>query len=144
MVSRDDEPKYECQYIGPTEATVAKPVESEPVPPKVEVAKMVALRILTGVAGMYRPSKHARERMTERDFDIFDIQYVIRNGRCVGDGVYSREHRDFEYTFRGNIDGTDFDAAISLSAEHHFIESPLMIILSGVWKTKTGKRKKTY
>jgi hypothetical protein len=32
----------------------------------------------------------------------------------------------------------------SLSAEHDFIAAPLLTLITGCWKTKSGKRKKTY
>lgn len=82
--------------------------------------------------------------MAERIFDVFEVEYVIRNGRPVGSGEYSEEHKDFKYTFRGNIDGTDFDAVFALSTEHDFVSSPLLKLITGCWKTKTGKRSRGY
>ncbi len=82
--------------------------------------------------------------MAEREFDIFDMEYAVRNGQPTENGEYSEKHRDFKYTFRANIDGTDFDAAFSISSEHDFVTSPLMVLITGCWKTKSGKRRKTY
>ena len=82
--------------------------------------------------------------MAERDFDVFDIEYVIRNGRCIEGGEFSEEARNRKYTFRGSIDGTDFDAVFALSVDHDFIESPLVVLITGCFKTASGKRSKTY
>ena len=138
------EVEHECIYVGEGDAATVQPLEKRPVPPSAELVRMVALSILSGTRGRYRRSSHFAKQMAERGFDIFDMEYVIRNGNCVEPGEYSEEHKDHKYTFRGNIDGTDFDAVFSLSAEHDFIESPLMILITGCWKTKSGKRKKTF
>ena len=135
---------HECIFVGSTDTTAMQPLEQKPVPPSSDFARTVALSVLSGTRGNYRPSNHFSKQMAAREFDIFDMEYAIRNGKPVGEGAYSGEHKDFEYTFRGNIDGTDFDAAFSLSAQHDFIKSPLMILITGCWKTKSGKRKKTY
>lgn len=134
----------ECTFKGSTDKRAVQPLESKPTPPTAAFAKQVALSILCGSRGSYRTSGHFAKRMAERGFSIFDMEYVIRNGNCIESGEYSDTHRDHKYTFRGNIDGTDFDAIFSLSVEHHFIESPLMILISGCWKTKSGKRKKSF
>ena len=146
-MAKDDhkEVKHECVFVGDNDDIVAmQPLETTPVPPSPEVARAVALSVLNGSRGRYRPSNHVSRQMEERGFDVFDMEYVIRNGKCIEPGEYSEEHKDHKYTFRGNIDGTDFDAVFSLSAEHDFIKSPLMILITGCWKTQTGKRKKTY
>jgi len=82
--------------------------------------------------------------MGEREFDIFEVAYVIRNGRCVESGHYCEEGRNFEYTFGGDIDGVGFEATFALSAEHDLLISPLLILISGVWKTRSGKRRKRF
>ncbi len=139
---KDDEVK--CTYVGREDRTPSDPVEPSPVPPSPEFARTIALSILGGAIGRYRTSNHFREQMDARKFDIFDMEYVIRNGSPTGPGEYSDEHKDHKYTFRGNIDGTSFDAVFSLSALHDFIKSPVMILITGCWKTKSGKRIRRY
>jgi uncharacterized protein DUF4258 len=141
-VSKDDELK--CRWVGKAEKSSMTPAEERPVPPSPEFARSVALSILGGVTGCYRPTNHFAKQMTERDFDVFDIEYVIRNGSPVGEGVYSEEHKDHKYAFRGLIDGTEFDAVFSLCAQHDFIKAPLMKLITGCWKTKTGRRARRY
>ena len=82
--------------------------------------------------------------MTERNFDVFDIEYAIRNGRCIECGEYSDEHKSHKYMFRCDIDGVEFDAVFALSAERDLIESPLMVLITGCWKTKSGRRINRY
>ncbi len=141
---KDKEVLHECVFVGTHETTAMQPLEAKPVPPSTEFARHLALEILSGSRGRYRSSLHFAKQMIERKFDIFDMEYAIRNGQSTDAGEYSEEHKDFKYTFRGNIDGTDFDAVFSFSAEHDFVTAPLMILITGCWKTKTGKRKKTY
>ncbi len=138
------EVKHVCVYKGPHEDNRLQPAEQAPVPPSAEYARTVALGVLGGLHGGYRTSNHWRTQMAERDFDVFDLEYAIRNGSCTEGGQYSSEHRNHKYTFRGNIDGTDFDAVFAISAEHDMISSPLLILITGCWKTKSGKRSKTY
>ena len=94
--------------------------------------------------GRYHPSKHFRDQMADRDFDVFDMEYAIRNGSCIEGGLYCEELRNFKYTFRGNIEGTGFDAVFALSADQDFIQSPLMVLITGCFKTASGRRSKSY
>jgi len=72
------------------------------------------------------------------------MEYAVRNGRCIESGEYSDEHKDHKYVFRCDIDGIEFDAVFALSAEHDLIKSPLMILITGCWKTKTSRRRNRY
>ena len=135
---------YQFVYVGPHQCVGAEQLKPGPDSPSPDFARTIALGILNGSLGCYRASTHCRERIEEREFDVFDVEYVIRNGQCVGLGKYSSEHKDHTYVFRGDIDGTKFDAVFSLSAEHDFIKSPLMTLISGCWKTKSGKRGRRY
>jgi hypothetical protein len=121
-----------------------RPLEQAPAPPPTEFARTVALGVIGGKRGRYQASNHFAKQMADRGFDIFDVEYAIQNGKPTGEGEYSAEHKDHKYCFRCDIDGVAFDAVFSLSAEHDFITSPLLILITGVWKTKTGKRRKTY
>ncbi len=82
--------------------------------------------------------------MKLRGFDVFDMEYVIRNGTCIEGGLFYAEFRNHKYRFRGNIDGTNFDSVFALSADHDLIQSPLVILITGCFKTKSGRRRKTY
>ena len=138
-----NEVNHECTYVG-GHGKAMKPVGSRPIPPKPDLARSVALTVLGGERGSYRSSDHFRDQVVERNFDVFDIEYVIRNGVCIETGEYCDEHRNYKYMFRGDIDGVDFDAVFALSAEHDLIKAPLMVLITGCWKTKTGKRLKRY
>lgn len=144
MAKDAKEVEHKCVYVGSHENTPLQPVEQMPTPPSRAFAQSVALSILGGVRGRFRRSSHFAQQATEREFDVFDVEYAIRNGTCVEGGIYCSDNRDYKYTFRGCIDGVDFDAVIALSAEHDLLESPLMILVTGCWKTKSGKRKKRY
>lgn len=72
------------------------------------------------------------------------MEYVIRNGKCVEGGTFCESFRNHQYTFRGYIDGTGFDAVFALSADHDLIKSPLLILISGCFKTRSGRRGRTY
>lgn len=144
MAPNDKEVKHECQYIGSHAEEARKGKELNPASPSPAFARTVALEVLGGQRGRFHSTVHVREQMAERDFDVFDIEYVIRNGRCIEGGEFSEEARNRKYTFRGSIDGTDFDAVFALSVDHDFIESPLVVLITGCFKTASGKRSKTY
>jgi hypothetical protein len=140
---RKSEP-HECVYVGPEHEPAMQTVEQTPTPPSVEFARMASLSILGGNRGRYRPSVHFRDQMKDRGFDIFDMEYAIRNGKCTENGEYSHVHKDFKYVFRCDIDGVPFDAVIALSAEHDLVTSPLLILITGCWKNKSGRRRRRY
>lgn len=144
MTRDGKEINHECVYLGQLEVVPLEPVVVPPAPPSVELARMVALSVLDDERGSYRPSIHFCLQMSERNFDVFDVQYAIRNGRCIETGEYSDEQRSHKYLFRCDIDGVEFDAVFALSAEHDLIKSPLMILITGCWKTKTGRRVNRY
>lgn len=144
MAANDKEAQFECWYRGSHEQNDSRCLENKPVAPAPDFAQTIALGVLGGRIGRYHSCTHFRERMDERDFDVFDIEYAIRNGRCIEGGTYSEEFRTYKYTFRANIEGTDFDATFALSADHAFIESPLLVLITGCFKTATGKRSRSY
>lgn len=144
MAQSDNEVQHECTYLGSHEEIAPKCTDTRTIPPSADFAKAVALRVLGGRTGRYHASQHFRKRSVEREFDVFDVEYVIRNGSCIGAGKYCAEHRNCKYTFSGDIDGTGFDAAFALSAEHDLVRSPLMVLITGCFKTRSGKRKKAF
>jgi hypothetical protein len=139
------EVNHECVYLGRhDDDNAAQPLKQRPAAPSAALAQTVALSILGGYRGSYRPGIHFSLRMSERDFDVFEMEYAIRNGRCVGPGEYSDEYKDHKFVFRCDIDGVEFDAVFALSIERDLIKSPLMILITGCWKTETGKRRSRY
>jgi len=82
--------------------------------------------------------------MTKRNFDVFDIEYAVRNGNCVEGGEYNDSYKNHKYVFRCDIDGVGFEAVLALSAEHDLIKSPLMVLITGIWKTQSGERRERY
>jgi|HubBroStandDraft_6_1064221.scaffolds.fasta_scaffold2171132_1 hypothetical protein len=144
MAKDAKEVEHKCVYLGSHDNAAMEPVEQSPTPPAIEFVRSLALSLIGGVRGRFRRSIHFAHQVIEREFDVFDMEYAIRNGDCVGGGIYCPDNRDYKYTFRACIDGVDFDAVFALSAEHDLIASPLWILVTGCWKTKTGKRTKRY
>jgi hypothetical protein len=143
VAPKDKEIRHECTYVGPHD----RPQEysdDKPISPSPGRARDIALSILSGKTGRYHSSVHFRNRMEERDFDVFEIEYVIRNGRCLKGGEFCEKFRNHQYTFRGDVDGIGFDAVFALSADHDLIKFPLLILISGCFKTKSGRRGRTY
>lgn len=134
------ETQHECVYVG--SHSVEVPLDSldqTPAPPSDELARSVSLSVLCGNRGSLKSMPHCNRRMKERNFDIFDIEYAIRNGRCVK-VEYCAEYQDHKFTFRCLIDGVEFDAVFALSARHDLIKAPLMVLITGCWKTSNGDR----
>jgi hypothetical protein len=144
VATNDKEIQHECWYTGAHDLNAPHCGDSKPVSPSPDVARTIALGILGGRRGRYRSSKHFQDQMADREFDVFDIEYAIRNGTCVKGGVFCSDFRNHKYTFRANIDGVDFDAVFALSADHDLIRSPLMVMITGCFKTASGKRSRTY
>jgi hypothetical protein len=142
-VQKDAKAEIECIYLGDHQVPAGTTVRP-PAPPSDGFAREVALAILSGDRGTYMPTAHYRGQMAARNFDVFDMEYAIRNGSCTEGGKYSDEHKNHKYVFRCLIDGVEFDAVFALSVEHHLIDSPLMVLITGCWKTKSGKRRNRY
>lgn len=144
MASDNGEVKHECTYTGPHQPDAPKCTDAEPPSPSADFARTVALSVLGGRIGRFHPTAHFQTRRKERNFDVFDMEYVIRNGNCSDGGKFCPEYRNHKYTFYGDIDGTGFEAVFALSADHDLIKSPLMVLITGCFKTKSGKRGKTF
>lgn len=144
MATSDEEIQHECWFVGTHDKSSPQYADRKPTSPNAGLVQIIALEILNGRKGKYHPTTHFREQMESREFDLFEMEYVIRNGSCVQGGEFCEEYRNHKYTFRGNIDGVDFDAVFALSADHDFIRSPLMILITGCFKTKSGRRGKAY
>ena len=144
VADQDKEILHECTYRGSHYEIQAEGMETEPKAPSSDFARTIALAILGGRVGKYRSLAHFKKRMIEREFDVFDMEYAIRNGSCVCEGEFSEDYRSYKYTFRAAIEGCDFDAVFALLADHEFTESPTMLLITGCFKTKSGKRKSRY
>jgi Domain of unknown function (DUF4258) len=144
MGTNDKRTEHEFSYCGEHDNKAPASADVNPPSPSSSLARMIALGVLAGISGRYWATPHFRKRMSERGFDVLDVEYVIRNGDCLREGEFIAEYRHHKYTFRGNLDGTDFDAAFALSADHDLIEAPLLILVSGCFKTRSGKRKNSF
>lgn len=134
----------QCRYVGSHRQEKTTSLEIKPTAPKPDFARTVALGVLGERIGRYHSTPHFTQRVKEREFDVFDIEYAIRNGVCLGEGFFCEKYRNFKYTFRANIEGIDFDAVFALSADDDFIRSPLLILITGCFKTDSGKRIRSY
>jgi hypothetical protein len=138
----DDDQKqarHECVYTGPHEETSLEPLDPTPIAPSEDVVRAVALSVLCEARGSMRSLPHFKQRMKTRNFEIFDMIYVIKNGECVK-AQYCPDFKNHKFTFRGLIDGVEFDAAFALSPSHDFVKAPLLYLISGCWKTSNGAR----
>jgi hypothetical protein len=139
---RDDDDQnetHEIEYTGSREESSLEPLDPTPAPPPQNVAQAVALSILCGGRGSMKSQSHFVQRMRQRNFDVFDVSYAIRNGKCIK-SEYCPDYKNHKFTFRGLIDGVWFDATFALSARHDFVKTPLMWLISGCWKTEDGTR----
>jgi hypothetical protein len=134
-----EQAQHECVYVGQHEGTPLEPLDTTPKAPSESVVRAVALSVLCEARGSMKSLPHFKRRMKTRNFDIFDVIYVIRNGGCIK-AEYCPEFKNHKFTFRGDIDGVGFDAAFALSIGHDFIKAPLLILITGCWKTDNGER----
>jgi hypothetical protein len=80
--------------------------------------------------------------MCERGFDILDLEFVIKHGRSDGPaekcGV---PHKNYKYCFSAVVDGERLQAAFAVDPAQDYQHAPLIILITGVWKTKTGTKR---
>ena len=142
----DDDQKepHECVYTGSYEGKPLDPIKNSPLePPSEPLVRTVTLGILCGGRGCMKSLPHFKRRMKLRNFDIFDVIYVVRNGACIK-VEYCDEFEDHKFTFRGLIDGLEFDATFALSARYDLVKAPLLFLITGVWKNDSGTRFSRY
>ena len=104
-----------------------------------EGARRVALEAWTN-QGRVRPTEHFRKRATERGFTTLDVEQVIRHGKPKSGPDLCAEFDNYKYCFRGRIDGVTLEVTFALDATQDYESNPLAILITGVWKTATGKR----
>jgi hypothetical protein len=143
LAQDEKDPKHECVYRGQHKESSLEPIDSAPAAIATELARSVALSVLDGERGSMRSLPHFTQRMALRDFDVFDFQYAICNGDCV-ESEYCSDYRSHRFLFRCLIDGVMFDAVFALSARHDLIGAPLLYLITGCWKTESGKRSSRY
>jgi len=142
-VARDDkESKHEMLYLGSHERPLEQ-VDIAPAAPSVALARNVSLSILGGDRGSIKSLPHFLRRMRERNFNLFDVEYAIRNGECVK-AEYCPDFKNHKYKFNCLIDGVGFDAVFALSSCHDLVKAPLMYLITGCWKTESSLRTTRY
>lgn len=145
MGGKNEEQQEMLLYAGPLADKPSKPFDVSGqiiAPPSIGLAKEIVVAVLGGYRGRYHPSDHWRRRRVLRNFDVFDMLYVTQNGRCTEPPTYSLKHDNYKFSFCGDVDGIEFEAVFAISAKHHRIKSPLLILVTGCWKNKTGIRKR--
>lgn len=142
----DDDQKqdrHEYVYTGSHDGTPLESVDKAPSAPAEDLVRTVSLSVLCDGRGCMKSLPHFRRRMVQRNFDLFDVIYVIRNGKCIK-VEYCADFQDHKFTFRGWIDAVEFDATFALSARHDLVKAPLMYLITGCWKTDSGTRFSRY
>lgn len=132
--------RVEIAYRGPANPCVdAQP--QKPLSP--ETARVVALSAWR-LPGRLRLTDHFNMRVRQRNFDIFDVEYVIRRGTPVGNAVFCRGkgRNNYKYRFWGKIDGLGLRVVFAIDATQDYHSAPLVILITAAWDTKTGSRKR--
>lgn len=133
---KDAPNEHKISYKGPIrENHKAQP--QAPLSP--EAARRVALSAWER-GGRIRPTHHFRSRASQRGFTIIETEQVIRYGRCVAGVEACPEFRNYKYLFEAEIDGVRLRISFALDGTQDYQESPVLILISGVWKTKSGTR----
>jgi len=126
----------EVQYVGPVNPTSATEAQAPLTP---EMARSIALNGWR--TGRLRITEHCRRRMKERGFDVLDIEHVIKRGRPDGPAVKcGAPHENFKYCFTCSVDGARLQVAFALDPTQDYQTAPLVILITGVWKTATGTK----
>lgn len=135
---KDFQEEHVFTYRGP----IYKRGQANPQAPlSPETARLVALESW-GKGGRIRSTDHFRTRSSERNFSTLDVQEVIRHGRPECKAEFCREFNNYKYRFQGMVDGLELRVAFALDATQDYSASPLVILITGVWRNKTGARKK--
>jgi hypothetical protein len=126
------------EYLGPVNpASAAQP--QAPLTP--ETARSIALSAWHA-PGRLRISDHCKKRMRERGFDILDFEVVVKHGRPVGPAIKcGAPHHNYKYCFSTLVDGERLEASFAVDPSQDYQQAPLVVLITGVWKTKTGTKR---
>lgn len=132
--------RVEVTYRGPLNQS-ADAMPQKPLSP--EGARVVALSAWR-LPGRLRLTSHFNMRVVQRKFDIFDVEYVIRNGTPIGKAIFCKGagRNNYKYRFRGNVDGLGLRIVFAIDATQDYFSAPLVILITAAWNTKTGARKR--
>lgn len=134
--SRELEEEHSFIYQG----QIPRGAKASPQAPlSAETARVVALNAWYS-KGRIRLTGHFRKRTGERKFTIFDVEHVIRYGKPSCPVEFCTKFANYRYRFEAEIDGLTLKIAFALDATQEYHISPLVILITGVWKNRTGKR----
>lgn len=80
--------------------------------------------------GLYRQSKHAIDRKIERDIDLLDILYVLKNGYHEKQKTYFDEtFQEWKYAIRGKtLDNIDIRIIITFDLDDVLIITVMHVL----------------
>jgi hypothetical protein len=129
--------KHEIKYHGPANPSANAQPQKPLSPESARVVALSAWRI-----GRLRISGHFTKRVKERKFDILDVEQVIRHGTPKGGAVFCKRYNNYKYVFHAAVDGIGLRAVFAIDATQDYTTSPLVILITAAWSTKTGARKR--
>ena len=111
-------------------------------PLSAETARVVALSAWRGPGRLHRVP-HFLKRARERNFTILDFEYAVKHGKVVSGPTFCGEpHNNYKYCFRSNVDGINLEVSFALDATQDYTAGPLVVLITAVWKTRSGCRNK--
>lgn len=138
MVTQDK--RVEIVYRGPHNQCVNTQPQ-KPLSP--ETARVVALSAWRN-PGRLRITDHFNMRVSKRNFDIFDVEYVLRHGVPLGSAIFcsGKGRNNYKYRFWCKVDGLGLRVVFAIDATQDYQSAPLVILITAAWDTKTGARKR--
>lgn len=133
---RESSEGHEFIYCGPINRG-NRTQSQTPLTP--EAARTVALKAWCK-GGRLRPTEHFRHRSIERKFTIIEVEFVVRNGRPTDRPEFCERFNTYKYRFEAIVDGLPLRVAFALDATQDYDATPLVILITAVWKTKSGLR----
>jgi len=128
----------EFVYTGPTDQEARTKPQA---PLTAETARVVALSAWR--TGRLQRTPHFLMRLKARGFSILDVESVIRYGRVVaGPTPCGPPHNNHKYYFRDDVDGVGLKVSFALDAEQDYATCPLVVLITAVWCTASGRRDK--
>lgn len=128
----------EFHYTGPINPNANTNPQS---PLSCESARVVALSAWR-LPGRIHITEHFTMRTRGRNFSILDAEEVLRRGKPIDDPMFCPEpHNNYKYKFRAGVDGTLLEIAFAIDATQDYLKAPLVILITGVWKTRSGIRR---
>jgi hypothetical protein len=95
--------------------------------------------------GRVQYGSHFRIRMGERNFDMLDVERVVKFGSVSGPGEHCAAFHNWRYRLSKKVDDHTLTLVIAIDEQEDLDALPLIILVTGYWcekRTNDGEKQR--